>query len=1406
MRFLLTILLLASLSYAPLTAQYDKYRFVRLDISHGLSHNEVTAILKDKRGFLWFGTMAGLNRYDGYNVRIFRHDLHDSTSLNDDFINRIWEGPEGRLWVITRKGMVTYDPLTEKFDRHPPGWLRQAGLYSDSLVDIRQDPEGNFWILASRAGLYRYRTADGHVDHFQHKADDPASPHADEISSFAADSGGDWWLMEEDGLLEKMDHRTGRIVYRSTIVQHNFPRQAMDYHLYVDGQNDCWVYVNGEPQGILWFAPASGAFRHIRRQESTAGLNTNLVTGVVQDDKGLMWIATDHGGINLLDKKNFSFHYLLEHEDDDKSLGQNSINTVYRDNTGIIWIGTYKKGASYYHADIQKFPLYHHLPSDKNSLPYDDVNRFVEDGKGNLWIGTNGGGLIFFNRTTGRYTQYLHRPADPGSLSNDVIVSLFPDRGQKLWIGTYYGGLDCYDGKTFRHYRHKDTDSTSLADDRVWEIREDSRGRLWVGTLAGGLDLFDRRRNVFTHYKPVSQDRPADPDGKFPSVHSGYISELMEDRDGNLWIGTDQGIDVLEAGSVRFRHYANKEGDASSLSNNNVISIMEDGRGLVWVGTRDGLDLFDKQQHTFTTFRMSDGLPDNAVLNILEDNSHRLWLSTPNGLSHVVVSPDPSGHRYSCRFENYDQSYGLQGREFNENAALKTRAGEIIFGGASGFNIFDPQTLMVHPRMTKLVLTDFQVFNRSIGIGEKLNGHVILSQSISASRDITLRYNENVFSIAFAALDFLNPQKASYSYILEGFSKTWLLSDDKTRKAVFTNLDPGDYTFKVRAMNEDGSSVDPVLELGIHILPPFWKTPLAYVLYVLVLIGLLIFARSMIIRRANARFALQQERKEAQRLHELDMMKIRFFTNVSHEFRTPLSLILIPLDKIIRNTTHAAQRDQFHLIYRNARRLLNMVNQLLDFRKLEVQELRLNPSHADIVRFIKELSYSFADMAEKKNIDFTFEASVPGFYTSFDQDKLERIIFNLLSNAFKFTPDHGRVKVVVALEGSCPDGGTVDPLQKDDPRLLQIKVIDSGIGIEKDKQEKIFWRFFQNDVPDSMVNQGSGIGLAITREFVRLHNGSITVDSEPGQGSCFIVTLPVVALQAPSPEPEVLPVGETFSEAGGEEVREEEALPDAGIGEAGGGEPGGKKPVLLLVEDNEDFRFYLKDNLRQYFKILEASNGREGWQKTLGSHPGLVVSDISMPEMNGIDLCRKIKGDSRTSFIPVILLTAQLGEEQQLEGLGTGANDYMTKPFNFEILLSKIRNLLVQQETARKTWQKQIETSPAGVHMESSDQKFVRQVLELIEKNMSNADFSVEEMSRELFISRVALYKKVRALTGKTPVELIRSIRLKRAVQLLETSRFTVSEIAYEVGFNDPKYFSRHFKAEFGVIPSAYKA
>ncbi len=1361
-------------------AQSSQYQFSQLDISNGLSHNQVNCIYKDSEGFIWFGTASGLNRYDGYAFKVFKHDADNKNSLLDDFIVNIFGGPDKKLYISTRTGYCFYDPETEQFNSDMSVLLKPLKLpvypFPSKIIQSRRS---DFWFVYPDSGLYRYNALNRQTTRYYNHTQAGPSLYSNSVTDITEDTKGNIWLVYESGMVEMLDTKLNKISYSTGIFSKVIDNKTSYFSITVDKDGDLWLYTPNVNTGVYYYSPSTEVFRHIDKGSSGTKLKSNIISNIIQADDGLIWIATDHGGINLLDKTNFKITYLLNREDDAKSLRQNTV-ILYKDNTGIMWAGTFKEGVSYYHKNIIRFALYRHFASDPGSLSFDDVDKFVEDKKGNLWIGTNGGGLIYFNRKTGKFTQYRYNPGNPNGLSNDIIVNLFIDHEQKLWIGTYFGGLDCFDGKTFTHYKHDDKIATSIADDRVWSIFEDSSHRLWIGTFAGGLEIFDRSKKAFYH--PFKQT----------DIRSPFVSSIIEDKSGNIWIGGYLGIDVIMKKSGRVIHYNRNANDANSLIDDNINCISQDSRGLFWIATRGGLSILNPKTNRFTSLTKKNGLADNSILDILEDNKGTMWVSTSNGLSRITLTPVKN--TYTFQFENFDETDGLQGREFNVHAALRTSKGEMIFGGGHGFNIFDPLSIRPNINKPKLIFTGFQLFNKGIIANESFNGHVVLAKAISATHEIMLRHSENVFTIEFAAVNFFNPNKVKYQYMMGGFDKGWLNADNVTRKATYTNLDAGDYVFKVRAFNSEGLWNPDYITLKIKVLPPFWKSTPAYIIYLVLFIGILLFIRRRGIQKIRREYAaekekqeakllIEQERQEVKRMHELDQLKIKFLTNVSHEFRTPLSLIMAPVDKMF---SHAdpEQKQQLNMIRRNAKRLLNLVNQLLDFRKMEVQELKLHSKPGDIVRFIKEISLSFTDIASEKGIGFAFDSDVETLLTSFDYDKIERILFNLLSNAFKFTPMGGHVSVLLNM---------VNEKQNTDLPLLEIKVIDTGIGIPDEKHNKIFERFFQHDIPESLINQGSGIGLSITREFVRMHGGEITVESEPGHGSCFIIRLPTPV------ENGRMPVRANMEESG-----ELDTVP---VMEGNGGfkpQYTNKKPIVLLVEDNDDFRFYLKDNLKDAFFIVEASNGKEGWQKALSQHPDIMVSDISMPEMDGIALCKKIKEDKRTSHIPIILLTALTGEEEQVKGLAIGANDYMTKPFNFEILLSKIKNLLILQDTFKRTYKKQMDVQLQEVAIQSDDEKLLRNIVEYIEQNILNYNLTVEELSRQMNMSRVSLYKKVLILTGKSPLEFIRSIRLKKAVYLLENSQMSISQISYEVGFNTPKYFTKLFKEEYNILPSAY--
>lgn len=1346
-------------------SQKQSYNFLKINTGNGLSHNQVNAILKDSDGFVWLGTMSGLNRYDGYEIKTFRKKLDDSTSLKDNSILSLSRLPGRKMWVMTRNGSCIYNSSSEKFEPDVNAYLRSLGLPAGTVSKIVDGKKGRFWFLYDTGDIYLY-TGAGNKAKLIYNA--PVTAKQAKNVSLREIDGDRLWMVAQSGMVQLFDFKHKRVLKTVPTILSS-EGGSTQYDLYVDADGDLWVwnYLNG----IYYLHPPDNTLRQFNEKRGTNRINSNIISQVVQDSDGKIWVGTDHGGIALIDKKNnFDISYILNDPQNPQSLSQNSINSLYKDSRGVLWVGTYKQGANFFNGDIVQFPWYRHQESRPNTLQYDDVNRFAEDRNGNIWIGTNGGGLIYFDRKNNRFTQYLHQPADKNSICSNVIVSLCIDHENNLWIGSYLGGLDKFDGNKFTHFTHRDNDPSSISNNSIWEIFEDREHNLWIGTLGSGLDRFNKRTNSFERYRIHKNGQP--PLGNF-------ISAILQDKTGNIWIGAENGLTVFNTKSSYKAAYTAIPGK-KGLNNNSISCLYEDHQGRIWIGTSEGLNLFNPVTKKFQSFTVNDGLPDNVVFNIIEDAKHAFWISTPNGLCKAI--PLEKGDETRLTIINYDKTNNLQSQEFNDNAAYKTRQGELIFGGVSGFNIINPALIRTTASQSNIQFTDLQVLNKSIVPGESVNGRVLLPQSISQVSHINLKYQENYFSIQFASLDFVHSLRDKYAYMLEGFNSDWVYTDGNQRRATYTNLNPGNYTFMVKVMGSDGVW-SKVKTLPIKITPPFWRTSLAYAVYVLLIIGLILLARKIMLDRIHMRYTVAEQRKEAERTHALEQLKTKFFTNVSHEFRTPLSLIIAPLDKLIKQSANDDQKMQLSLVQRNAKRLLALVNQLLDFRKIQVQEMKLHPSFGDLVGFVKDISYSFWDIAEKKNIRFSFDTDIEHLDMYFDRNKMEKIMFNLLSNAFKYTSDAGSVSVRLSYTPAS---------QEEKQGTVSIEVADTGIGIAAQDQEKIFERFFQTHVPDSMVNQGTGIGLAITKEFVKLHEGIITVKSKPNIGTTFTVRIPgkktwgafsgVKAVSA-------IPLDDEYEETDRE---------SADVYRKKG------KKLILIVEDNEDMRFYLKDNLKAQYQVIEATNGREGWDKIKKQMPDLVVSDIMMPEMNGLELSKKIKKEKETAHIPVILLTAVGNEDKQLEGFQIGINDYITKPFTFEILASRIDNILAQQKLMHKRFQKQIEVNPKEIAITSVDEQFLEDALAIVEKNMADPDFSVENFSQALFMNRVTLYRKLLTLTGKTPIDFLRTIRLKKAALLLSKSGKSVAEVAYETGFNNPKNFTKQFKEEFNVLPSQY--
>jgi ligand-binding sensor domain-containing protein len=870
---------------------------------------------------------------------------------------------------------------------------------------------------------------------------------SDPVNAAASDSNGNLWLVHASGLLEQFDPRRRAVLCSVSLLQKENTANRFKYSLYIDPEGDLWLYAGGFRSGLYELDPESRTLRHFSKDGGRTALTSDVVNAVVQDDSGLIWIATDQGGVDLLDKHRSTVRCLTNGEDP-TSLAQNTIVTLYKDDLGILWLGTYKKGVNYYHPNFARFPLFRHQPGQPQSLPYNDVDRFAEDKTGNLWIGTDGGGLIRFDRITNTFTSWLHKPRDTNSPAADAVVGLAFDQGGKLWIGYYLGGVDVFDGHRFLHYRHNDADPASLADDRVNCILASGDGKMWIGTM-GGLDRYDPQEKRFRHYNETIPN----------TVPSLYLSCLREDPHGNVWIGTTNGISVWQKATDRFRHYTHEN---SGLSDNSVTDVWMDSTGLTWVATWRGLSVLKPGTDTFRVFKTKDGLPDNSILKLLPDDRGHLWASTPAGLSRIT--PVRQAGKIGVNCVNYDENDGLQGRQFNERAALKTRRGELVFGGPNGFNLFDPARIGLEPRGFTILITGFQLFDKEID----------LPLSITETNQVKLAHDQNEFSIEFAALNYINAKKDRYVYRLEGFDTGWITTDGLNRRATYSNIGPGKYTFRVKAANSDGTWSKNEAALTITISRFFWTTTPAYILYSLPVLLLLYAGRRLIIGRARAREALAGERQQVQRTQALYQMKIRFLANVSNEFRAPLALLLTPGDKPNMNVTDQDDGNQLFQISRNASSLLHLVNQLLDLRKIDSHEQKLNKTPGDIGLFVRETVYSFVNVMGKNDIEFIYNSDVDGLMLIFDHDKLGSVLFNLLSNAFKATPGNGTIQLGLRVTA-----------RHERMVMLEIALQDTGIGMT------------------------SGLGLVITRELVDLHGGSMTIDNEPSGGRRFTILLPL---------------------------------------------------------------------------------------------------------------------------------------------------------------------------------------------------------------------------------------------------------------------------------------------------------
>lgn len=1329
-----------------LSAAAQNYMFKHLEVKDGLSNNQVNTIYKDSRGFMWFGTASGLNRYDGYEFKIYRNQNNDAKSLPDNYIENIQEDVSGNLWIRTSAGYVLYNSLTDTFDRDVEKWMWNIGI-SGNPSSIYIDKHKVFWVYVLGKGIYRYVNGEKKAERVNVKAE--ALLNADIADMIESNEG--ILLIYNHGVLVCLDKEKLNVKWTINDIFSDIGKETVnDFSLFIDQKEQLWIY------GVLgmWIYNLPQKTWELRSPKDDS---YNSVRAVAQDKHGCMWLGKDQDGVELVDTQGNHIH-LINVPNNERTLSNNTITALYEDAAGTMWVGTYKKGISYYNESIFKFGI----------VDIGDINCVENGRKDVVWLGTSGSGLICWNRSTDERKVFSHT-SDPHSISSDIIVSLLLDSNDKLWAGTYWGGLNCYDGNRFIHYRAGG--ENSLASDNVWALAEDADKNIWIGTLGGGLQCLNPSTGVFITYSSNNSNLVSD-----------HVSSLCLGRNNTLIIGTSAGVAIMDLATRKITNFAGNRSGMRQFTNQTVNQVYEDSRGLIWVGTREGLNVYDPKQDELYEVAVKPNFSEFYILGITEDENKSMWVSAGGELINITLSVEGKTGKLSFRCHAYDERDGLQSCDFNQRSLKRLHSGEIVVGGLYGLNNFRSDNIKYNRALPKVMFTGFQLFNEEVKVGEEYDGQIILKEALNKTEEVVLDYKQNVFTVLFASDNYVLPEKTRYHYKLEGFNEDWLVSTADQHRVTYTNLAPGTYLLKVKATNSDGYAGTEESALKIVILPPFWMTPWAYACYIFLLIGNLFLAFYAVQRRERNKFKIRQMEQDAQRAEEVNQMKFRFFTNVSHELRTPLTLIVSPLEGMIKETKEAKQLDKLNLMHRNALRLLNLVNQLLDFRKNEMAGLHLSLSEGDIVAYVRNICSSFLILSEKKNVHLTFFTAVETLNMAFDEDKVGKIVMNLLSNAFKFTPDGGRVDV--SLE-----------ILKGSPETLEIKVSDTGSGVKDEDKERIFERFYQVEHEgESNRSTGSGIGLSLVRDFVTLHGGAVRVFDNVGTGSVFVVDIPV--------KHSVVNVATPLSQ---EAAEEDAAALDTEIIEADEDtQPFEKrKPLVLIVDDNEDFITFMRDSLSLYFSVQSAVNGREAWNIIPELMPDLIVSDLMMPEMDGNELCRNVKADKRTQNIPFILLTAKQSVENKVEGLTIGADDYVTKPFNMEVLILRMRKLI--DLSSRSKSRNRIDPEPSDIVITSLDEKLIENAIKYVEANISRSDLSVEELSHELGMSRVHLYKKLLQITGKTPIEFIRVIRLKRAAQLLRESQQNVSEIAYQLGFNNPKYFSKYFKDEFGVLPSVYQ-
>lgn len=1328
-----------------------------------LSNSNARCFFKDSNGYMWIGTGDGLIRYDGNNTFRYVNILNDRTTIAHNTINVITESNDKQLWIGTAQGLCIYNRELDNFINIDSIKGNRNYLNNRYITDVEFDDQGRVWIGTHEGGINVYNPGNREFEYIIYPPQGGILPSSNFIH-ILENINNVMWCASKGGLL----------LYDSRTME-RLPLNSLNR--FSNAQVSAIV---PEKSGSILIATLMGEITRLVHSEGhyvfdeilsgeNLGQSSNRILSLCFDKKGNILIGGENSGFNVIDQKTNEITRWPVGEASAKRLPINSIESIYTDDLGMTWIGTFSNGVYLLDNNRKKFETTEKSGENIN-LEYSEVRSFAEDAQGNIWIASYGVGLSKIPSGTNllKSVDDINR-----KISNKNITSMIFDTRGELWVGSAGKGVYRVNPTTNKLTNYSLT-SKGFGNNQVFCLYEDRNGTVWAGTWGSGLFFFDTQKNEFVN--AIEYDEP----NHIPNT--AYVSDILEDSEGTFWVGTLYGLYELRrkvANAFTYRVHL-PDGTKGCITGTEIQAIIEDKNDNLWVGTTDGLNLKKKGSTEFTVYQTGKGAVVNTIRSLLIDDHQNVWIGGNNGISKLSPNTET--------FIHYTREDGLKSNNFQRKAALASSSGKFFFGGNNGFESFFPDSIRTISSKGRIVLSDLKIANQSVKPGSVDSP---LKKHISLTSDLDLSYQQRSFVIDFVVLDHRQSSNYSYCYKLEGFDQDWNCVGTN-HNATYTNIDPGNYVFLVKAANRDGVWIDEPLRLSITIEQVFWKTWWAFSVYVFVLIVLIYLGLRIRIERLKLKTEIRFEKLTREQEHKLSESKTQFFTNVAHEFRTPLSLILIPLESLMEtNQVPEVLRQRIYTAYKNASRMKRLVNELLDFNKLETGDLKLNVQHGELVQFIIETSAAFNEMAAKRGIIFSVTSDIPVLMGWFDRDKMERMIFNLLSNAFKFTADAGEIKVSINTKHSIIADGTLS-------RCIEIVVEDNGAGISSEELPHIFEKFYQAKSSQKISSPGTGIGLSLTKNLVELHHGTISAESILDHATIFTILLPIDASVYQVDVNIVTPPDVVEMEKRGNDGV---ALADKECIEI---DQGTDKPKILVVEDNFELREYLVLELQTEFSVLEAEDGAEGLSVSLEHNPDLIISDIMMPVKDGIQFCQAIKSDLNTSHIPFILLTAKATTEDQINGVRNGADLYVAKPFNIRYLIAHIHQMIDSRRKLYARFSQDVYLTPGKATTNALDQEFLQNAIDYVINNLQDPQLSVDSIAALFNLSRMQVYRKIKALTGKSVVEFIRMVRMKQAIKLMDSHKLTLSEIAFEVGFNSASYFTRCFKDEYGKTPSEY--